>query len=337
VRRIFALFALAAGLSIPAAGAPSAVADEHAAPPGLGIRLVDVPVTAADDPRARVYIIDHVKPGSLLERRVQVVNKTGHAADIALYSAAAEVREGSFAGLEGRTENELSSWTTVTPSVARLGSGEQTFANVAIKVPSEASRDERYAAVWAETTTPPSVPGGITQVSRVGVRIYLSVGLGGEPASDFVIQSFTAERDDAGVPLVEVTARNTGGRALDLSGQLRLTDGPGGLSAGPFDMELGTTLGIGETEPVTVALGQELPDGPWTANVTMRSGLLIRTARATLTFPAGPGAAESVTTDAADAAISPWLLVVGAAVALAALFGLVVAWRRRERECSSGS
>jgi hypothetical protein len=80
--------------------------------------------------------------------------------------------------------------------------------------------------------------------------------------------------------------RNTGGRALDVSGTLRLRAGPGGLSAGPFPATLGTTLAIGDTEPVTILLDRRLPAGPWQARVTLHSGLIERNTQATITFPA---------------------------------------------------
>ncbi|MFH9355602.1 hypothetical protein [Kitasatospora sp. NPDC017646] len=51
---------------------------------------------------------------------------------------------------------------------------------------------------------------------------------------------------------------NTGKRALDLTVSMSVTDGPGSLSAGPSAVNLGTTLGIDETGPVTVVL-DELP------------------------------------------------------------------------------
>jgi hypothetical protein len=329
MRRILCTLALVAGAIAPATGVSTALADEHAPPPGLGIRLVDVPVAAADNPRARVYIIDHVKPGSEVERRVQVVNNTPDAAEISIYAAAADIEGGSFIGAEGRTQNELSSWTSVTPGSAQLEQGGRTFADVTITIPPDASPGERYATVWAEVTTPPDTAGGITQVSRVGVRIYLSVGPGGEPASDFVIRSFTAERDATGAPVVQLMVHNTGGRALDLAGDLSLSDGPGGLSAGPFELSLPTTLGIDQTEPVTVALAQELPDGPWRAEATLRSGLLERSAHATLTFPSAPGAAAPVTAES-DGGM-PWLLLsLGAAVLLLLLAALLwLLWRRR--------
>jgi hypothetical protein len=93
----------------------------------------------------------------------------------------------------------------------------------------------------------PQTPGGLTQVSRVGIRLYLSIGPGGAPASNFDIVSMTADRDSTNSAMVQASIHNTGGRALDLSGALALSDGPGGLSAGPFPITLGTTLGIGQT------------------------------------------------------------------------------------------
>ncbi len=129
--------------------------------------------------------------------------------------------------------------------------------------------------------------------------------------------------------------RNTGGRALDLSGTLQLTDGPGGLSAGPFPLVLGTTLGIGETEPVGFKLDKQLPNGPWKAHLKVTSGLLTETAQATITFPES-GTAEAVATSDGSRV---WLWVGIAALVLLLL--LLVGWmlarrtrtpRRRSRE-----
>ncbi len=154
-----------------------------------------------------------------------------------------------------------------------------------ITVPDDAAPGERYGVVWAEVRTAPSV-GGVTQVSRVGIRIYLSVGPGGAPAADFTIDSLTAVRSADGRPTVVATVHNSGGRALDMSGGLRLSDGPGGVSAGPFPATLGTSLAIGATEAVTVTLDKQLPAGPWDARIDLRSGLISLTGQATITFPA---------------------------------------------------
>ncbi len=126
----------------------------------------------------------------------------------------------------------------------------------------------------------------MTQVNRVGVRIYLSVGPGGAPLGTFVIESLTAQRMPDGQPVVIAAVHNTGGRALDISGTVDLSRGPGGLRAGPFPATLGTTLAIGDTEPVRTRLDKRLPSGPWSAHIALHSGLVERTADATITFPA---------------------------------------------------
>jgi hypothetical protein len=156
----------------------------------------------------------------------------------------------------------------------------------------------------------------------------ISVGPGGAPATAFSIESFTAERDTSGTPLVEATVRNTGGRAVDLRGTLILTDGPAGLTAGPFPVPLGTTLAIGDVEPVTIGLDKQLPAGPWEAHLTLTSGLLTENAHATLIFPTS-GAGPTVMVSNGHGAW--WWVVVG----LLALAFLVLVWwmlhRRRHR------
>ena len=113
--------------------------------------------------------------------------------------------------------------------------------------------------------------------------------------------------------------RNTGGRALDMSGTLRLLAGPGGLNAGPFPAQLGTTLAIGAIEPVTILLDKRLPAGPWKARVDLHSGLVERHSQATITFPA-----------AREASSWPSFIVVLAALALLlGMIALVVVFRHR--------
>lgn len=328
-RRLLSLFGRVAWLLIPAAatlGIPSvANADTNV---GVGIRLADVPVASSDNPRARVYIVDHVAPGTLVKRRVEVSNNTGRDTRIEVYPAAADTSHGSFVGLADRTRNELSTWTNVDRPTLRLPDGARQMVEVKIEVPADAAPGEQYAVIWAQATSGAKAESGITRVSRVGIRVYLSVGPGGEPASKFEIQSVTAARDVAGDPVIQGTIRNTGGRALDLSGTLRLTDGPGGLSAGPFPLELGTTLGIGETEPVGFRLDKQLPNGPWKARLRVTSGLLTETAEATITFPQS-GTAEAVAT---SDGLGVWLWVGIAALGLflLALVGWLVTRRRRK-------
>jgi hypothetical protein len=313
------------------AGAATGTPTPSAAPQGsgsIGIRLVDAPAATRDDPRARVYIVDHLKPGSVIERRVEVSNTTRAAEHLMLYAAAASITRGSFLGAAAHTSNDLSSWTTVSPAKPDVPPGGVMTATVTIAVPKDAAPGEQYGVVWAEARSAPNGGGGVVQVSRVGIRLYVSVGPGGAPAADFAIDGLTAKRSSDGRPVVVASVLNTGGRALDMSGGLTLASGPGGLRAGPFPATLSVTLGIGDTEPLTIVLDKQLPAGPWDAQVTLRSGLVERTAKGRLTFP-NSGAAATVTTRS----VRPvWPLVTAGMVALLfGVLGLLLARRRREQ------
>jgi hypothetical protein len=283
VRRLL-FFSVLGLVAAPATVPPPAVAQAPART--VGIRIVDAPTNRADDPRARQYIVDHVAPGTTISRRLEVSNDTAKTQDVQLYAGAAGIKDGNLQIGDGRAGNDLTGWTTVDPATVSPPAGGKSLARVTIAVPADASPGERYAVVWAEL--PAAVPpgGGVAAVNRVGVRIYLSVGPGGEPASDFGITTLEARRDAEGNPSVAATVRNTGGRAVDLSGELKLTNGPGGLSAGPFAAKLGTTLGIGQTEPVLVLLDRAIPAGPWDAHIVLRSGTTEREATANIIFPA---------------------------------------------------
>jgi hypothetical protein len=279
------LATMSTAATVASAAAPSATASSRPAAGSLGIRLLDVPVATRSNPRAQVYIVDQLAPSAVIHRRIEVSNTTSSAMHVVLYSAAATIANGTFLGAASHTANALSTWTSVRPSTAELPPGGHATAMVTVAVPRGAVSGEQYGVVWAQVQSPPSKAGGVIQISRVGVRIYLSVGPGGAPASDFAIRSLTAERSHDGEPIVIAAVHNIGGRALDMYGTLRLSGGPGGLSAGPFAASLGTTLGIGDTEPVTIALNSQLPAGPWHAHLTLKSGLLSHSARATITFP----------------------------------------------------
>lgn len=275
-----------------------------------------------------MYIIDHVAPGTVIERRIEVTNDTRSDTAVDVYAAAADVTDGSFVGLDADTPNELSTWTSVSEPRLSLAAGEKAKVTVTIDVPDDAAPGEQYAVIWAQTTSEPTGGSGVTQVSRVGIRVYLSVGPGGEPASAFTIESFTAARSEAGTPTVQAVIHNTGGRALDLSGTLNLTDGPGGLSAGPFPVTLGTTLGVGQTSPVKVELDEQLPNGPWRAEIEITSGLLTDSARATITFPDAGQTDEAVATDSGGRHWW-WAGAVVLALALLALGRMLLVRRRR--------
>lgn len=133
-----------------------------------------------------------------------------------------------------------------------------------IRVPRDAPEGEQYGAVWAEMRSTDSDRGAkssVTEVNRVGIRIYLSVGPGNGKPADFTITWFTAARDADGRPQLGVLVTNTGGRALDVMGDLTLGQAPGGISAGPFSVQKATTIAPGEAQNVVFSLPVELPTG----------------------------------------------------------------------------
>jgi hypothetical protein len=287
---------------------------------GIGVRLDTVPRNERRIPLDHVYIVRHMNIGTSVRARITVSNTTRSTHRISLYAAAAYVRRGNFTFASGTTPNDLTTWTHLSTAKLTLKRNTQEPVTVAIHVPRTASRGQRYAVVWAAVT---SSRGQITEVNRVGIRMYVDIGPGGPAAPDFVIESMTATRSAAGQPMVVARVRDTGGVALNLTGTLRLAHGPGGTSAGPLPLSDNLTLTPGATDPVRVLVGSQLPRGPWTAVLALKADLLQRTARQTITFPAKPAGGSP-----------SWLLPAG--IVLAALLlvvaGLLIRRTRRQAD-----
>lgn len=330
MRPLLAVLALVALGLIPAApaaalasGAPvkAAAADEE----GIGIRLVDIPAATQNDPRARSYIVDNLPPGTTINRRVEVHNHTSEAQDVRVYPGAARIHNGAFVAAADAAENELTTWTSVDQSTLHLAADESAMVTVTVTVPTDAPEGEQYAAVWAEVRSAPDPQTNIVTASRVGVRMYISVGPGNGPAADFSVSTLKASRNGDGEPEVRAEIRNTGGRAIDVSGALSLSDGPSGLAAGPFPTERVLTLAPGTSGEVLITLGSELPSGPWQAALHLKSGLVEHDATAELTFPAK---GRSVTVEP-DHGIPAWMLLAGGGVVAVLLALLIVVLLRR--------
>lgn len=332
--RLFAsigvLLAAQAALGAPLA---QAYADDAEPAPArsrgsIGIRLLEASSSRRDDPRARLYIVDHINPGTTISRRFEVTNTSGTPQRVSLFPGAAEIRNNAFVPSADRDANELASWVTVDrPQVVVPPNGRVPL-RATISVPPDASRGERYGGIWAEVASSRLLPDGrpgIQTINRVGIRIYLDVGPGGDPPSDFEIVSLTPGRTPDGLPQVRATVRNTGERALDLVGRMWLSGGPSGLGAGPFPAQVGTTLAPGGTAPVAVVLGEKLPDGPWRVKLELSSGRVHRTVTGTLTFPPRPA---SWGRDALLDSALPWIIGVIAALVLMAAVLLVLLVRQ---------
>lgn len=329
---ICCLFTLALVLAAPvhAGGMPTGGLVSASTQPGsggIGIRLLDVPAATQDDPRARSYIVDRIAPGTEIIRRIQVENNTDSAQSVRIYPGAAHIEDGTFVGEDDPSQNELTTWTTAAQEVLELPAGESADVAVSIEVPGDAPEGEQYAAVWAEVRSA-SGEGNIVHASRVGIRIYLSVGAGNGPPSDFSIDALTASRGSDGTPQVSAAITNTGGRALDISGEVILEDGPGGISTGPSAAQQATTIPPGGAGTVAIIFNSELPDGPWTATARLRSGLVEREAQAQVTFPE---AGLSDIPAPVEESTFPWGAVVAASSAAILLLAALLLWQTRRR------
>jgi hypothetical protein len=291
------LLAVVAGTVTPAAAAAAGGQPATGPAQTFGARLVDVPVSAANNPRAYRYIIDYLPTGTTIHRRIFVQNDETRTARFTVYPDAAQISDELFTGEAGATRNELTGWISVQHPVLTLAPGAFVMDTVTIKVPLGATRGEHYAVIWVqqESRARGANGFGVNEVARVGIRVYLAVGRGGAPPTSFAITSVTGRRSASGKPSLLVHVDNTGGRAVDLSGTVRLTGGPGNSSAGPFPAQQIITLAPGQSGTMTFAPPKSLPDGPWQAKVTLVSGITTSTRTQTVQFgglvaaPAGLG------------------------------------------------
>ncbi len=321
VMLMIAMLTVAAALTTALAGPAQAVSGPG--PARFGIRLVDIPVAEADNPRAYRYIIDHLNPGTTIRRRVQIVNLSASAAHVTVFPDAATIRGGYFIGDVGQTPSDLTTWITMSRPSVSLAPNARAMVTVTIQVPRTASPGNLYGVIWAQETGVGKSSNGINliEANRVGIRIYLSVGPGGPPPVNFDITSIAATRSARGQLLVRAQVHNTGGQAIDATGTLKLTDGPGGLTAGPYQ-ETGVTLAPGQSEPIKVVLNKQVPNGPWRAQIDMTSGITHRSAEATIDFSPAAGANRR------------YLIVAVILIVLVLLAGLAVWLIRRNRRSS---
>ena len=331
------MFALATGILIilsPVASAATSAtsAGLSAAPPprdSFGVRLLDAPVSERGNPRALQYIIDYLPTGTVIHRRILVVNDEPQTARLAVYADAAFIAGGKFTGYAGATRSELTTWISVQHPAVTLAAGASVPDMITIRVPKGATRGEHYGVIWVQQTAKAHARGhefGVTEVSRVGIRLYVAVGHGGAPPTSFDITSITGHLTHAGRPVIVVHVNNTGGRALDLNGSLRLTDGPGGTSSGPFRAQQIVTIAPGQSWNVTFDPPKSLPQGSWQAAVSLVSGLTIAQATATIELT------SVVAAQAAGLAMGwIWMAVAIVILALAITMGSY-AWRHRRRQ-----
>jgi hypothetical protein len=246
-----------------------------------------------------------------------------------VYPDAAHIAGGLFVGDAGATRNELTTWIRVRHTVITLAPGASAMDMVTVKVPRGATRGEHYGVIWVQQTAKSGKHSGfgLTEISRVGIRVYLAVGRGGFPPASFDIDSITGRRLPSSQLVITARVANTGGRAIDLNGSARLTGGPGNTSSGPFPARKIVTLAPGQSWNVTFAAPKSLPSGSWHATVSLASGMTTAAGTATVWF------APVVAAQAGQAPMMwIWLALGGLALVLVLVMGRV---RRGRRSATS--
>ncbi|ROP65639.1 hypothetical protein [Curtobacterium sp. ZW137] len=274
-----------AGIILLIGAGPASAADQEtqstapAADTGLGIRLLDVPVDQADDPRAREYITQSASPGTVIRRKIRITNATSATKDIRVYATGATIGDGTF-DVSSNDRNELSDWTSLDRTSAAIHNGSSVDVNVSIEIPADAAGGEYYAVIWAEMRASQSKT--VQVVNRVGIRAYIDVSGAGRATTDFTIDHLHSSLDSSDFPLITARVRNIGQLAVDLEGRLSLSEGPGKMSAGPFTGARIVSLAPGQSGTLKFRTSTKLPIGTWNATVEARSGTVTRESSAKL-------------------------------------------------------
>ncbi len=312
-RVVVPVIAAMIGLSQPGPSTPAGPAGQ------MALRLEPSGGGVPTDPRERISIVASLRPGAALTRTVTVVNGTARGQHVELYPAAATIVSGTFLGSPERTPNDVTTWTTLSPSTVDLGPGASRPVQVTIRPPVRAAEGEQYAMVWADTTAP-----GSDELTRAGVRMYLDIGHTPTPASDFAIGRIAPGPYVAGRPTVVVDVTDTGDRAVDIDGTVKLTEGPDGLSTAAIPISRPVTLAPHGAGQVTAVLDPYPPNGDWTAVVSLNRGLVGHEQTAPVTITGSPAIGQRLPLTVP--ALIAW---VGATVLVLAFVALVLRRARR--------
>ncbi|WP_432906289.1 hypothetical protein ACQP1S_12160 [Micromonospora matsumotoense] len=269
-----------------------------------------------------------MRPGTTFQRRVEVRNSSEKDQHIELYAGAAAIEGSAFTASDGRAGNELSGWVSLESASVDLAPQERTAVKATVAVPKAASKGERYGVIWAQISRPPTQQDNVGQIHRVGIRMYLDIGPGGEPPTDFRIDGLKTVPGSGERPMVTAQVHNTGGRAIDVGGTLTLSSGSGTVKAGPFAVGTGVTIPPGQYGQVSALVDQPLAGGRWNARMTLFSGTVERTGEGQVILPGA--VAAPVKSDAWGPLVLS--LSVGGAATLVLVIA-AVAWYlvRRER------
>ena len=151
---------------------------------GIGIGLINVPESFAHSKNSSEWILERLWPATTTVREFQVINSTSKPMFVVIYPGAATNEQGNFVGAPRGVQNELSSWITVTPKSATIPAHQSIAGEVTISIPTSAIPSMQFGVIWAQTTL--GTTGGVTQVNRVGIRMY-------DPVGDFVVPEYVSD------------------------------------------------------------------------------------------------------------------------------------------------
>jgi hypothetical protein len=142
---------------------------------GLGIRISQIPSASANTPNSGIYIVSRLLPSTSVTQRLAVSNSSSKPMHVTIYPGPATNIDGVFLAQAEGTSNELTSWTTVSPSTIDLPAHSYKEVTVTINVPSAITPSESFGVIWASVSAT-SGGSGITSVNRVGIRMYDPIG-----------------------------------------------------------------------------------------------------------------------------------------------------------------
>lgn len=317
---------LATALTVAIIAAPIAPAQAPApaaSAGGFGLRVV-----AEAGAEAPTSIAESAAPGAVVTRMLVAYNDSASSVDLDVYAASAdESPDDGFTIRPDREQNELSSWTTLTPAHLSLAPGQTAPVTLTVAVPSDATASERHAVLWSQTAGQPDSTGSVT-ATRVGMRLRVAVGGGNGPTPQFSLGTPVVTSTPDG-RRITVGLHNFGRATLRPRATLALADGPDDLRVDPLTVTTDDVAADGRTT-LSFPLDEVIPPGQWHLTVTVTDGPTSHTTDTTTELPA---AGKSSSATGASSIGSPARLTIPAAIAVAAgTILLAVSLRRRRNK-----
>ncbi|AOX66286.1 hypothetical protein BJK06_11440 [Curtobacterium sp. BH-2-1-1] len=260
--------------------------------PGIGVQLLPGAEATDRSPTSR-YIRDTLRPGQTVERTIRVTNASDTERAVSMTTTAAGITDGAFR-IDTAPRSELTDWIGLDPASVDVPARSSALVRVRIAVPPDATGGERYAVVWAATASERPDGTGLRMVSRVGVRSYVAVSGPAALRTAFrVSEPRVGPSGDERTVLADV--RNTGERAVDLTGTLVLADGPAGAVLPSITGDRPRTLAPGQRAALTFTVPAAVAPGTWLARIAVTDGVTTERTAGSIALPsASPRAATRI-------------------------------------------